>query len=73
MQFCFFFFFNFRRKAATVKGHGPQSVRRGTNAVPTPEFNGQGDISLKVLFEAERHLFIILVLFISLAFLIWLT
>jgi hypothetical protein len=45
-------FCNFRRKAATVKVHGPESVKRGsrdTNAVRTPEFNAQGDISLKVL------------------------
>lgn len=47
-----------RRKATTVKGHGTESVRRGsrdTNAVPTPEFNAQGDISLKSNPKASSH------------------
>ena len=44
-------FFYFRRKAENVKGRGADSVRRGlrdAKAVPTPEFNAQGDVSLKV-------------------------
>lgn len=34
-----------------MKGRHPESVRRGsrdTKAVPTPEFNTQGDITMKV-------------------------
>ena len=34
-----------------MKGRHPESVRRGsrdTKAVPTPEFNTQGDIPIKV-------------------------
>ncbi|KAK7843109.1 putative serine/threonine-protein kinase [Quercus suber] len=41
---------NLRRKAENVKGRGADSVRRGlrdAKAVPTPEFNAQGDVSLK--------------------------
>lgn len=44
-------FFYFRRKAENVKCRGAESVRRGlrdAKAVPTPEFNAQGDVSLKV-------------------------
>ncbi|KAF3951671.1 hypothetical protein CMV_022705 [Castanea mollissima] len=39
-----------RRKAENVKCRGAESVRRGlrdAKAVPTPEFNAQGDVSLK--------------------------
>ncbi|OWM67518.1 hypothetical protein CDL15_Pgr028381 [Punica granatum] len=39
-----------RRKAESVKGRGPESVRRGlrdTKAVPTPEFNAHGEITLQ--------------------------
>lgn len=45
------FSINSRRKAEAVKGRHPESVRRGsrdTKAVPTPEFNGQGDLTIKV-------------------------
>lgn len=38
----------FRRKADTVKGRGPESVRRGSrdaNNVPTPEFDDEEDTS----------------------------
>lgn len=44
---------NFRRKAEAVKGRHPESVRRGSReakAVPTPEFNGQGDVTINVCF-----------------------
>ncbi|XP_022973431.1 probable serine/threonine-protein kinase At1g54610 [Cucurbita maxima] len=40
-----------KRKAEAVKGHHPESVRRGlrdTKAAPTPEFNTQGDFTIKV-------------------------
>ncbi|CAK9313991.1 unnamed protein product [Citrullus colocynthis] len=39
-----------KKKAEAVKGRHPESVRRGsrdTKAVPTPEFNTQGDITMK--------------------------
>lgn len=42
----------FRRKVDAFKGRGTESVRRSsrdTKAVPTPEFNAQGDASLQVL------------------------
>lgn len=45
------FIFNFRQKAETGKGRGSESVRkssRDTKVAPTPEFNAQGDLSLKV-------------------------
>lgn len=37
-----------------MKGRHPESVRRGsrdTKAVPTPEFNTQGDITMKVFLK----------------------
>ncbi|XP_030522603.1 probable serine/threonine-protein kinase At1g09600 [Rhodamnia argentea] len=38
-----------RQKAGTVKGRGPESVRRGLrdNKVPTPEFDANGEVCLQ--------------------------
>ncbi|XP_030933538.1 probable serine/threonine-protein kinase At1g54610 isoform X2 [Quercus lobata] len=47
-----------RRKAENVKGRGADSVRRGlrdAKAVPTPEFNAQGDVSLKTNPKTSSH------------------
>lgn len=52
-------FLNFRRRAETVKGRGPESVRRGSrdnNAAPTPEFDSQVDVSLQVKFIAREDM-----------------
>ncbi|KAF3447404.1 hypothetical protein FNV43_RR12590 [Rhamnella rubrinervis] len=52
-----------RRRADTVKGRGPESVRRGSRdikEVPTPEFTAQGDVSLQEQSNATtiRHKYI---------------
>ncbi|XP_024930919.3 probable serine/threonine-protein kinase At1g54610 [Ziziphus jujuba] len=52
-----------RRRAETVKGRGPESVRRGSrdnNAAPTPEFDSQVDVSLQEQSNAKtsRHKYV---------------
>ena len=54
---------HFRRKADTVRGRGPESVRRGsrdTKQVPTPEFENHDDLSLQVTSDGfERRIFLV--------------
>lgn len=56
----------FRRKAESVKGRGPESVRRGSRdakAVPTPEFDAHGEILSQVTLPRSEHVHFLVISF----------